>query len=60
MTIDDEDLADAWHKLQIAHLDFEQAPSLNTKLYSQRWDALKEALEAYERVLDRMKPRQSE
>jgi hypothetical protein len=50
-----EELIEAWYKLQAAHLDFEQAPD-GTKLFKDRYDALLDALQAYERALQRVKP----
>ena len=50
-----EELIEAWYKLQEAHLDFEQAPA-GTQLYKDRYDTLLDAVQAYERALQRVKP----
>jgi hypothetical protein len=53
-----EDLIRAWYKLHEAHLDFEQAPE-GTQFYKDCYDALLDALQAYERALQRVKPPRS-
>jgi hypothetical protein len=53
-----EELIRAWYKLHEAHLDFEQSPE-GTPLYKDHYDALLDALEAYERALQHVKPPRS-
>jgi hypothetical protein len=50
-----EELIQAWYELQDAHLDFEQETD-GTKFYKDRYDALLDALQAYERALQHLKP----
>jgi len=50
-----EELIQAWYKLHEAHLDFEQSPA-GTQLFKDHYDALLDALQAYEQALQRVKP----
>lgn len=50
----EDELAAAWYEFYSAHIDFEGMRP-GTPLYKERWEALIEALGAYDSVLQKMK-----